>query len=537
MKAQWQSLKNHAKHTQQRNILSLFEDEQRFHQFSLDAEGLLFDFSKTNIDKETKTLLLDLARHALLEEKRDQMCRGEKINTSEHRAVLHTALRSKSTNPLIIDGKNIREEIELTLRRIKDFSERTRQGIHRSFTGKTFQDVVNIGIGGSDLGPQMASEALLPYHDGPRCHFVSNVDSAHLADTLKMLDAERTLFIITSKTFTTIETMLNAKTAIHWLEEKLQTKALSAHLVAVTSAESKALEMGIMPEHIFSFGDWVGGRYSLWGPVGLPLALAIGYKNFADFLEGGMVMDQHFQTTPLEQNLPVWLGLTSIWHHNICGYATRGIMPYDQRLNHLPAYLQQLEMESNGKSVQLNGEVVEEKTGAIVWGMSGTNGQHAFYQLLHQGTEIIPIEFLIARCNHEPALSYHHDILKANCIAQSEALMKGRPFAAALEIAKNLGFSGDEAKRQAAFRTFSGNKPSTTLVYEKLSPAVLGKIIALYEHKVFVEGVIWNINSFDQWGVELGKELAQTVLPMLEGADSSCKDLSTQNLLERLKGH
>ena len=381
----------------------------------------------------------------------------------------------------------------------------------------------------------MATRALAPYHDGPRCHFLSNVDGADARDLLKGLDPQTTLVIVASKTFTTIETMTNAATVFDWLRAGVG-EDISAHLAAVSTARDKTEAKGIAPERVFGFADWVGGRYSLWGPVGLPIMLAIGPEDFDAFLAGGAAMDRHFQTTPLRQNLPMLLALVGIWHRNICGYATRAVLPYDQRLGRLPAYLQQLDMESNGKATLMDGGSVPRNTGPVVWGEPGTNGQHAFYQLLHQGTDVVPAEFLIAAEGHEPELSHHHDLLKANCLAQSEALMLGRSFDAAMQIAAGQGFEGEEQQRQAAHRTFPGNRPSVTLAYPKLTPFVLGQIIALYEHRVFVEGVIWGINSFDQWGVELGKELSNTLLPMVQGADSSAKDASTQGLLRKLSG-
>jgi glucose-6-phosphate isomerase len=428
----------------------------------------------------------------------------------------------------------VRPGITETLARMERFVADVHSGAICTAKGARFTDVVNIGIGGSDLGPAMATRALAPFHVGPRCHFVSNVDGAHITATLRDLNPETTLVIVASKTFTTIETMTNARTARAWLRAGIGDD-IRGHLAAVSTNLERTAMMGIDPDRVFGFADWVGGRYSLWGPVGLPIMLAIGAANFRAFLAGGCAMDTHFRTTPFERNLPVLLGLVGIWHRNICNHATRAVLPYDQRLSRLPAYLQQLDMESNGKRVSRDGTALARPSGPIVWGEPGTNGQHAFFQLLHQGTEVVPAEFLIAAEGHEPGLQDHHDLLKANCLAQSEALMVGRPFDRARAIARDLGYSGGTLEAQAHQRTFPGNRPSLTLAYPRLTPFVLGQIIALYEHRVFVEGAIWGINSFDQWGVELGKELAGALLPMVQGADAGSKDASTRGLLAKLK--
>lgn len=533
MEELWTKLEHHHEAVRGRAILSLFDDPKRFGDFSAEVDGMLLDFSKTNIDREALGLLMDLANVAGVAEKRDAMFRGDEINGTEKRAVLHTALRAENEVPLVVEGEDIRPAIADTLRRMERFAEGVRSATITGAHGETFTDVVNIGIGGSDLGPAMATLALAPYHQGPRCHFVSNVDGAHVADTLRSLDPRRTLVIIASKTFTTIETMTNAATAIGWLRDGVGEET-GAHLAAVSTALDKTAAMGIAPGRVFGFADWVGGRYSLWGPVGLPIMLAVGAENFRAFLAGGHAMDNHFRTTPPERNLPVLLGLVGIWHRNICKYATRAVLPYDQRLSRLPAYLQQLDMESNGKRVSRDGVALARPSGPIVWGEPGTNGQHAFFQLLHQGTEVIPAEFLIAAQSHEPGLQAHHDLLKANCLAQSEALMVGRSLDQARDIARSIGTSGGTLEAQAQQRTFPGNRPSLTLAYPLLTPFVLGQIIALYEHRVFVEGAIWGINSFDQWGVELGKELAGALLPMVRGADAGAKDASTRGLLAKL---
>ena len=527
----WDKLHANFDATSGRSIVSLF-DESRMDNFSAVADGMTLDFSKTNIDAEALGLLVELAETQDVATHRDAMFAGEKINSTEDRAVLHTALRAQSDAPILVDGQDVLPEIRATRARMREFSTKIRSGAISAADGAPFTDIINIGIGGSDLGPVMAVQALAPYHDGPRCHFVSNVDGAHIADTLKGLDPARTLVIVASKTFTTIETMTNARTALDWLQGALG-DAAGQHLAAVSTAEDKTAAFGIPADRVFGFEDWVGGRFSLWGPIGLPIMLAVGPENFDAFLRGGDAMDQHFRTAPFAKNLPVLLALVGIWHNNICGYATRAVLPYDQRLLRFPAYLQQLDMESNGKSVTLDGQPAP-RTGPVVWGEPGTNGQHAFYQLIHQGTAVIPAEFLIAAEGHEPHLKHQHQLLQANCLAQSEALMIGRTLEEATEIARKAGYEGAELARQAAHRTFPGNRPSITIVYPKLTPFVLGQLIALYEHRVFVEGAIWGINSFDQWGVELGKVLANALMPKIQGEDASDKDPSTQHLLSIL---
>lgn len=533
MRSVWKELEQTYASVKDRPIISLFSEPNRFEAFSASTDDLLLDFSKTNIDQNSLDLLIDLATRTGVAQKRDAMFAGEKINTTEDRAVLHTALRANSDTPLIVDGEDVRPGVAHTLERMERFVTGVHSGEITTPSGKRFTDVVNIGIGGSDLGPAMATLALTPYHIGPRCHFVSNIDGAHVADTLSKLDPATTLLVIASKTFTTIETMTNAQTALGWLRSGVG-ENFTGHLVAVSTSLERTSNMGIDSDRVFGFADWVGGRYSLWGPVGLPIMLAVGVENFRAFLAGGHAMDTHFVTASFERNLPVLLGLVGIWHRNICNYPTRAVLPYDQRLSRLPAYLQQLDMESNGKQVTSEGHTLRRPSGPIVWGEPGTNGQHAFYQLLHQGTDIVPAEFLIAAQSHEPDLKAHHDLLKANCLAQSEALLVGRSFDQAKRIAADLGYTGEALNAQANQRTFPGNRPSITLAYPKLTPFVLGQIIALYEHRVFVEGAIWGINSFDQWGVELGKELASALLPMVQGASAIDKDASTRGLLAKL---
>lgn len=499
------------------SLRALFANEpDRFAQFSARLDDLLLDYSKTTITPPSLALLLNLAQATQVAAKRDAMFAGQIINTTENRAVLHTALRREAGSSVILDGENIMPAITASLASLFTFADAIRTGAISAADGKPFTDVINIGIGGSDLGPAMVTGALAPYHDGQHLHFVSNVDAAHLADTIATLDPARTLIIIASKTFTTIETMTNAHSARKWVAAALGEAAIASHFAAVSTALEKVAAFGIAPERIFGFWDWVGGRYSVWSAIGLPVMIAIGSTDFQKFLNGAAAMDTHFQTAPMARNLPVLLALTGIWHRNICGYNARAILPYDQRLVRFPAYLQQLDMESNGKSVTKSGAAVTRATGPIVWGEPGTNGQHAFYQLIHQGSDIIACEFLIASKGHEPDMAEHQQLLIANCLAQSEALMKGRTL--------------DEAHGNP-HRVFPGNRPSVTIAYEKLTPYALGRLIALYEHRVFVEAAIWDINAFDQWGVELGKELATNLLPVIKGEKPSTGlDSSTAGL-------
>ena len=528
----WKTLKAYHAGVADRPILDLFT-AARATEFSVRADGMLFDYSKSNIDTMAKAALIALAEASDVAEKRAAMFAGEKINVTEGRAVLHVALRAGDDAVIMVDGVNVLPEVREIRVRCAGFARNVRSGAYQGQGGR-ITDVVNIGIGGSDLGPAMATLALAPFHDGPRVHFVSNVDGAHIHDTLALLNPETTLIIVASKTFTTIETMTNADTAKRWLASRVKTPA--AQFAAVSTASAKTTAYGIDPKRVFGFEDWVGGRYSLWGPIGLSLMIAIGPEAFDDFLAGARAMDQHFLTAPFAGNMPVMLALTGLWHNQICGHATRAVLPYDQRLSRLPAYLQQLEMESNGKRVAIDGSDLPTHSGPVVWGEPGTNGQHAFYQLIHQGTRVVPCEFLVAKHGHEPDLAHQHLLLVANCLAQAEALMRGRSLAEARAIMANKGLTGTELDQQARHRVFPGNRPSTVLAYESLTPFTLGQIIALYEHRVFVEGVILGLNSFDQWGVELGKELALALQPVLEGtADATTKDGSTQALVAFLK--
>ena len=533
----WATLKSCAKRAAGRSIVELFADTSRAESYRATLDDpilgqVLFDYSKTSIDAEARQVLLALAAESGVESRREAMFAGEKINQTEDRAVLHTALRNLD-GQVFVDGEDVMPDVINTLERMEKFSDNLRDGRIRGVGGR-ITDVVNIGIGGSDLGPAMAVLALSPYHDGPQCHFVSNVDGAHIHDVLDGLNPATTLVIVASKTFTTIETMTNAETARRWMARAVDDP--SRQFVALSTALDKTSAFGIDPARVFGFADWVGGRYSMWGPIGLSLMIAIGTENFRAVLGGAAAMDQHFRAAPLAENLPVMLALVGIWHRQGLGHATRAVLPYDQRLSRLPAYLQQLEMESNGKRVAMDGSDLSVPSGPVVFGEPGTNGQHAFYQLIHQGTDIVPCEFLLAAQGQEPALAHQHRLLAANCLAQAEALMVGRSLDAARALMADKGLSGEELERQARHRVFPGNRPSTMLLYPRLTPAMLGAIVALYEHRVFVEGVILGINSFDQWGVELGKELAMQLLPMVEGsAEAAGRDGSTRSLIDAFK--
>ena len=536
MQAIVEKLKSTAAAAKATDIRAAFTaDANRFSRFSASLDDLLMDYSKTAVNEEIVDLLLKLAHARGVEAKRDEMFAGKPINFTENRAVLHTALRNRSNTPVLVDGKDVMPEVNAVLAAMGKFADGIRSGTLKGATGKAITDIVNIGIGGSDLGPVMATLALSPFHDGPRAHFVSNIDGAHIAETLKLLSPETTLFIIASKTFTTIETMTNAQTARAFIAKALGEQAVKHHFVAVSTALDKVAAFGIDSDRVFGFWDWVGGRYSIWSAIGLPLMIAIGPENFGKFLDGAHAMDNHFRHAPAKENLPMLLGLIGYYHRNVLNYPTRAILPYDQRLSRFPAYLQQLDMESNGKGVTVDGTPVDGNSGPVAWGEPGTNGQHAFYQLIHQGTSIIPAEFMIAANGFEPDLRHQHQLLIANCLAQSEALMKGRTFEEAKAQLTSKGMDDEKADFIAPHRVFTGNRPSITFVYDKLTPYALGRLIALYEHRVFVEGVLFRINSFDQWGVELGKELATGLLPVVEGKESAAgHDSSTQGLVAAL---
>ncbi|TRL42107.1 glucose-6-phosphate isomerase [Rhizobium straminoryzae] len=537
MQAIVEQLKSTAAATHATDIRAAFAaDSARFDTFSARFDDLLMDYSKCAVNAEIMALLESLFIEGGVAAKREEMFSGKAINFTENRAVLHTALRNRSNTPVLVDGKDVMPDVNAVLAAMGAFADGIRSGALKGATGKAITDVVNIGIGGSDLGPVMATLALAPFHDGPRAHFVSNVDGAHIADTLKLLDAETTLFIVASKTFTTIETMTNAASARAFIADALGESAVKHHFAAVSTALDKVAAFGIDSDRIFGFWDWVGGRYSIWSAIGLPLMLAIGPKNFEDFLAGAHAMDTHFREAPVRQNLPALLGLLGYYHRNVLNYPSRAILPYDQRLSRFPAYLQQLDMESNGKGVTIDGTPVEGQSGPVVWGEPGTNGQHAFYQLIHQGTSVIPAEFMVAAKGFEPHLRHQHELLIANCLAQSAALMKGRTLEEAKAQLLKSGMDEAKADHIAPHRVFTGNRPSLTFVYDQLTPFALGRLIALYEHRVFVEGVLFRINSFDQWGVELGKELATGLLPVVQGkTGTDGQDASTAGLVKALR--
>ena len=516
----WRALAEHRECLARTSIAALFAtDNERFQRFSLEAAGVYVDYSKNLITAGTLDLLSALARQAGVEERRRAMFAGERINTTEDRPVLHVALRERTGTPILVDGKDVVPEVSAVLAKMRRFTDAVREGTWRGYTGRAITAVVNIGIGGSDLGPRMVCEALKPYgRKGLTMHFVSNIDGADIAEVLHVVDVETTLFVISSKTFTTRETLANARTARGWLlNTGAPESAVARHFVAVSTHAEAVAAFGIDPDNMFEFWDWVGGRYSLWSAIGLPIALQIGMDAFEALLGGAHAMDRHFSDAPLEQNLPVLLALIGIWYTNFLGSTSHLIAPYDQYLRRLPAYLQQLDMESNGKSVTLSGERVDYATGPVIWGEPGTNGQHAFFQLLHQGCAVIPADVIACMQPHHP-LDVHHDILLANCFAQTEALMNGSQAAS------------------EPHRSFDGNRPTNTICLDKLDPASLGALLALYEHKVFVQGVIWNINSFDQWGVELGKRLAVTIESEITQPDAaSAHDSSTNGLINRFK--
>jgi len=513
------------------------DDPDRFRKFSLRLDDLTFDYSRNLIDGETLALLMDLATAAGVEERRAAMFAGEAINTTENRPALHMALRAPADATYMVGGRNVVTEVRDVLGRMADFAEGVRSGTVAGDSGP-FTDVVNIGIGGSDLGPAMATRALAPYHDGPRAHFVSNVDGVDIRETLAGLDPARTLFLVSSKSFTTTETMTNAASARAWIAAGIGEDKVGDHFVAISTALDKVAQFGIRPERIFGFWDWVGGRYSVWSAIGLSLMIAIGASRFRDFLDGGRAMDDHFRTAPLKANMPAILAMIGIWYRNVMGWPAYAVLPYDQRLERLPAYLQQLDMESNGKHVNASGEAVTGRTGPIVFGEPGTNGQHAFYQLLHQGTDVVPCDFLAAAQGDDagPDDAHHHMLLLANCLAQSEALMRGKTLDEVRAELKAAGMEADAIERLAPHKVCRGNRPSNTLLYRRLDPRTLGMIIALYEHKIFVQGTVWGIDSFDQWGVELGKTLAKELLPMVEeGAPAGERDASTAGLIATIR--
>ncbi len=533
----WNALKNHHQSMADVHMRDLFaEDSERFKTFSLSALGILFDYSKNRITPETMTLLLQLAEQAGVKDMINAMFSGEAINTTEQRAVLHVALRNRSNSPILVDGADVMPEVNEVLGKMRNFVERVRSGEWQGYSGKTITDVVNIGIGGSDLGPKMVTQALQPYASHIKVHFVSNVDGSDMAETLKQVNPETTLFLVASKTFTTIETMTNAEAARAWLLEHAEDDSATAkHFAALSTNAEKVREFGIDEANMFGFWDWVGGRYSLWSAIGLSIALYIGMDNFEDLLTGAHKADEHFRTAPFEENIPVIMALLGVWYNNFFGAQTHAILPYDNYLEHFASYFQQGDMESNGKHITRSGEPVDVTTGPIIWGQPGTNGQHAFYQLIHQGTKLIPCDFLAAAQSHNP-LGEHHTILLSNYFAQTEALMMGRPADEVRAELTSQGVTGEHLEHLTASKTFTGNRPTNSFLYAKLTPEILGTLIAFYEHKIFVQGVIWNINSFDQMGVELGKVLAKAILPELANDDDvTSHDSSTNGLINAYK--
>jgi glucose-6-phosphate isomerase len=534
----WKKLEQHHKAIAPLQMRDLFaKDPKRFETFSLRLGDLLLDYSKNRITAETMDLLRALAREAGVEAMRDKMFAGEPINLTEGRAVLHTALRNFSSRPIHVSGNDVMPDVRAALNHMAAFSESVRSGDWKGYTGKPIRAIVNIGIGGSDLGPVMVTEALRPYRrDDLDLHFVSNVDGSHIAEVLKRVDPETTLFLVASKTFTTQETMANAHSARAWfLGHAKDEKHIAKHFVALSTNAQEVAKFGIATENMFVFWDWVGGRYSLWSSIGLSIALGIGFDNFRALLEGAHEMDEHFRTAPLDQNLPVTLALLGVWYNNFFGAETHAILPYDQYLSRFPAYFQQGDMESNGKRVTRDGKVIDYQTGPVIWGEPGTNGQHAFYQLLHQGTKLVPSDFLASVDTHNP-IGEHHTLLLANFLAQTEALMTGKTEAEARAELEAAGMKGDALAALLPHKVFPGNRPTNSLLYQKLDPRTLGKLIALYEHKIFVQGIIWNVNSYDQWGVELGKKLANAILPELRASgDVSSHDASTNGLINEIK--
>lgn len=536
----WTTLHDHAASLASTHLRDLFDnDPNRLDHMCHRVGGLIVDCSKHIADEHTIGHLLNLAAATGVEQLRDAMFAGERINTSENRPVLHTALRNRSNRPVEVDGKDIMPAVRGELNRMRAFCEAVHAGTWTGFSGEKITDIVNIGIGGSDLGPAMVTEALRPYHrDDIRCHFVSNVDPSHISDTIDRLDPATTLFVIASKTFGTLETLTNARVARQWLVGAAgDDAAVAKHFVALSTNTLRVKEFGIDPTNMFVFWDWVGGRYSLWSAIGLSIALTIGFDRFEQFLDGAFEMDEHFQTAPAQDNVPMLLGLFDCWYRNCHGMQSLAVLPYDQHLQRMPAYLQQAMMESNGKHVDRDGNHLTMETSPVLWGEPGTNGQHAFHQMLHQGTTRVPCDFLLAMESHTNLATQHLD-LAANCIAQSEAMMRGRTDA---EVRAELSAAGmDEAAvgKLAPHKVMEGNRPSTTLLYPRLTPHVLGMLIALYEHRIFTAGAVWNVDSFDQWGVELGKSLAVSIRPMLDSADPPTgRDASTLGLIDLVRCH
>jgi glucose-6-phosphate isomerase len=534
----WQNLSRHYEKTKHVHMKVLFsEDPQRFEKFSIHFNDLIVDYSKNRITEETLKGLIALAEECGLKKAIENMFSGVKINETENRAVLHTALRNRDNNPIVVDGQDVMPGVNAVLNQMEDFSNRLLSGDWRGYTGKKIRDIVNIGIGGSDLGPVMVTEALRPYaKEGVSVHYVSNIDGTHLKETLKQLKPETTLFMIASKTFTTQETMTNAFSAREWFLNTAEDPAhVARHFVAISTNAEAVEKFGIDKDNMFVFWDWVGGRYSLWSAIGLSIACYIGYKNFVALLQGAFEMDQHFKTAPFDKNIPVLLALIGIWYNNFFEAQTEAILPYDQYLHRFAAYFQQGNMESNGKSSDRNGQKINYQTGPIIWGEPGTNGQHAFYQLIHQGTRLIPADFLAPAISHNP-IGEHHQILLSNFFAQTEALLNGKTEEEVIAALEKDGKTAKEIQKLLPHKLFEGNRPTNSILFKKLTPRVLGSLIAMYEHKIFVQGVIWNIFSFDQWGVELGKQLAKKILPELaDDKPVDTHDSSTNGLINTYK--
>ncbi len=534
----WKALQQHYQQIEPQHMRTMFEDDPgRFEKFTLRFESTLLDFSKNRITEETMKLLRQLAADTQVKEATEAMFGGEKINRTEDRSVLHIALRNRANASIKVDGQDVMPEVNEVLDRMKTFSEQIISGDWKGYSGQAISDIVNIGIGGSDLGPVMVTEALKPYQkEHISVHYVSNVDGTHISETLKHLNPETTLFIIASKTFTTQETMTNATTARDWFLKAAQDEAaVKKHFVALSTNQKAVEDFGIDAHNMFGFWDWVGGRYSLWSAIGLSIACAIGFDRFEELLAGGHAMDEHFRTAPVEENIPMTLALIGVWYNNFFGAQTEAILPYDQYMHRFPAYFQQGNMESNGKYVDRNGKPVDYQTGPIIWGEPGTNGQHAFYQLIHQGTKLIPCDFL-APAQSQNSIGDHHPKLLANFFAQTEALMMGKTEEEAAQELREQGKSDAEVDELTIYKSFEGNKPTNSILFQKLDPYTLGSLIAMYEHKIFVQGIIWNIYSFDQWGVELGKQLAKKILPELEGEDEvTSHDASTNGLINAYK--
>lgn len=536
--AAWKALSSHFEQTKDTHMKSLFAgDSARFEKFTLKFEEILLDYSKNRITSETMKLLFQLAQEVQLDEAKKQMFGGAPINVTENRAVLHVALRNLKGKSVMVDGADVTPDVHGVLKRMKEFTQKLHSGSFTGYTGKKIQHIVNIGIGGSDLGPFMVTECLKPYQiDGIKSHFVSNVDSTHIVNVLKEVDAETTLFIIASKTFTTQETMTNAESARDWFLSKAGDKEnVKKHFIAISTNKKEVEAFGIDTENMFEFWDWVGGRYSLWSSIGMSIACAVGYEKFEELLAGAEAMDEHFLSAPIEENIPTILALLGVWYNNFFGSETHAILPYDQYMHAFAPYMQQGDMESNGKYVGRDGKKVDYQTGSIIWGEPGTNGQHAFYQLIHQGTKLIPCDFLAGAISQNP-LTDHHEKLLANFFAQTEALMMGKSEDQVVAEFKAAGASEEEIKNLMAFKVFEGNRPTNSILFKKLTPRTLGSLIAMYEHKIFVQGIIWNVYSFDQWGVELGKQLAKKILPKLSNGEViSDHDSSTSGLINAYK--